>query len=79
MLMHDEAKDHTYRAAVQYLQQHSIRVLQWPYKLPDLNLIEHLCYQLNKRVRKLANPLQNLRELEQVLVQKLVRGTFGIV
>lgn len=43
----DNARPHTARLTMDYLDQNSISVLPWPFKSPDLNPIGHLLDQLD--------------------------------
>jgi transposase len=53
-----------------YLEQNNINVLPWPSKLSDLNPIEHLWDQLDKRVRQRQSPPQTLDQFRLMLQQE---------
>ena len=42
LFQQDNARPHTARVAMDYLEQNNINVLSWPSKSLDLNPIEHL-------------------------------------
>ena len=70
MLLQDGAPAHTARATQALLQNQNIRLLPLPAKSPDLNVIEHMWDALDRRVRNRPAAPQNLRELEQALVEE---------
>ena len=67
ILMQDNATPHTARTTQQVLQAHNIRVLDWPPCSPDLNPIEHVLDEIDRKVKQLPQP-PNLVDLERDLV-----------
>ena len=61
---------HTARVAMDYLEQNTINVLTWPFKLQDLNPIEHLWDQLDIHVRQRQSAPKILDHLRQILQQE---------
>jgi transposase len=55
VLMQDNSTSHTARTTQQMLQGHNIRILDWPPCIPDLNPIEHVWDEIDRRVRQLPS------------------------
>lgn len=52
ILMQDNAKPHTAKTTMSWLQQKGIEVLEWPAMSPDLNPIENLWALIKRRIEK---------------------------
>ncbi len=76
---------HTSKKAKTWLQDHRIKVMDWPAQSPNLNLIKHLQQQLKQRLASYKHPLQRINELwervereqEEIdasVCQKLIEG-----
>ena len=70
LFQQDNARPHTARVTMDYLEQNNINVLPWPSKSLDFNPIEHLWNLLDKRVRQRQPPPQTLDQLRQMLQQE---------
>jgi transposase len=70
LFQQDNARPHTARVAMDYLEQNNINVLPWPFKSPVFNPFEHLWYWLFKRVHQRQTPPQTLDQLRQMLQQE---------
>ncbi|EFA02765.1 Transposable element Tc3 transposase-like Protein [Tribolium castaneum] len=70
LLMQDNARPHTARCVMQYLQEVGITTLEWPAMSPDMNPIEHAWDELGRRVRARPVRPKTLQELRQALVEE---------
>ena len=70
LLMHDNAPPHTALITRDHLQNLGIPVLPWPSKYPDLNPIEHIWDELERRLQARQNRPNNVAELRLALVEE---------
>jgi len=69
VFQHDNARPHTARTNVDVLANQNVTVLPLPFKSPDLNPIEHLWDDSDRRVHSRQPAPQTLQELQQALEQ----------
>lgn len=72
IFQHDNARPHTARLTISFLRDNNVSVLPWPSKSPDLNPIEHLWDELDRRVRARQPAPQSLRQLAVALQEEWV-------
>ena len=70
LFQHDNARPHTARATAAFLQNSNVNILPWPSRSPDINPIEHLWDQLDRRVRGRNPQPHTLVELAAALQEE---------
>jgi transposase len=66
----DNASVHTSKMTMSFFENSEISVMNWPGQSPDLNPIEHLWDELERRIRKREPPPKNERELATFLQEE---------
>ena len=70
----DNAPVHTAKDVKNWITQKKIKILpDWPSQSPDLNPIEHLWHELERRLRKRSVHLKNFYKLEEALQEEWKR------
>ena len=70
MFMRDNARPHMAKVTTHHLNNLGILLLPWLAKSPDLNLIEHLWDELERRLRARPALPTNLQELRAALEEE---------
>ena len=61
LYLHDNARYHVTREVQTKLHELSVKLLEWPAKSPDLNVIEHLWSIIDDKLK--SKPLSSVEEL----------------
>ena len=69
----DNARPHTARVTRDFLAANNVNVLPWPSRFPDLNHIEHLWDELDRRLRQRQRQPQTLQALAACLQEEWQR------
>ena len=63
----DNASVHTAKAVKEYFRQQNIKILEWPARSPDLNIIENCWAQLSRSVYAKGKQFQTVEELKNCI------------
>ena len=68
VFQHDNARPHAARVTTQYLQANNVDVMPWPAFSADLNPIEHIWDEVDRRLRRRQRQPTTLNELENAII-----------
>ena len=71
ILMPDNARAHTAQVSMTSIGDTCISVANWPAKSPDINLTEHICGTLSRRIRQRPHYSEDVENLIDALVQEV--------
>lgn len=69
----DNARPHTARLTMDFLNRHNVQLLPWPSRSPDLSPIEHLWDHLGRQLRRRPQQPITIPQLEQALQEEWQR------
>ncbi len=73
VFMQDNASCHTSKMTKKRFNDNNIRLLEWPPQSPDMNPIEHVWEQLDKRVRERQNEILAIEDLWRILYEESLK------
>ena len=67
IFQHDNDPKHMSKATKVFMSASKIDVMEWPSNSPDMNPIEHVWDDVDKRIRQVACPPSNIQELRDLI------------
>lgn len=73
IFQHDNAPVHTSRVVSSWFKEHNIKVLDWPPRSPDLNIIENVWGRLAKKVYENSRQFSSVDDLKKAITDAWVQ------
>lgn len=70
IFQHDNDPKHKAKSTMEWLENNEIFVLDWPAQSPDLNPIEHLWNELDRRIKNQERVPSNMQELWEAIEEE---------